>query len=98
MDSFPEPFLDHIRHYVYLEEGGHYVLCGDNAKFMNHAEDPNCTDADPQYTVARRAIEAGEELTCDYREFDIDCRTFGLSFLGTAPSNRELLLQRKPGG
>lgn len=45
---------------------GHRALDGDDGRFMNHADDP-CLDLSvPGVGVARRAIAAGEELTCDY--------------------------------
>ena len=69
---FPEPYRGWLLRYVYREPGGYYVLCGDNGKFMNHSFDPNCDDVDGPCTVAKRDIEAGEELTCDYRLFDLD--------------------------
>lgn len=50
--------------------GGRHVLCFDHARFMNHSGAPNLDCRDPQANYARRAIAAGEELTCDYREFD----------------------------
>jgi SET domain-containing protein len=77
---FPEPFQSRLRHYLYQEESGAYVLCGDNAKYMNHSDVPNCDDTGGEQTVTMRAIRAGEELTCDYRLFDLEARTFGLSF------------------
>ena len=80
LDAFPEPYRTRFGHYAYLDECGAYVLCGDNAKFMNHDEAPNCSDSDPRFTIALRAIEIGEELTCDYREFDVDTRERGVSF------------------
>jgi len=47
------------------------ILCGDDARFFNHADDANCRD-DPAssgtVTVAVRDIAAGEELTWDYGE------------------------------
>jgi SET domain-containing protein len=76
--SFPEPFQGWLRHYLFLDEDGVYVLCGDNAKFMNHASSPNCSDKDTRFTVTLRRIEAGEELTCDYLEFDGESRQLGL--------------------
>ena len=81
---FPEPFQSKLRHYLYQEDSGLYVLCGDNAKYMNHADDPNCDDSGGEYTVTRRAIRSGEELTCDYRLFDLESRTLGLTFHGQA--------------
>ncbi|HET9948260.1 MAG TPA: SET domain-containing protein [Longimicrobiales bacterium] len=77
---FPEPFQSRLRHYLYLEESGLYVLCGDNAKFMNHSDLPNCDDSGGEYTITRRPIAAGEELTCDYRLFDLESRLNGLAF------------------
>lgn len=42
------------------------VLSGDNARFLNHSEDPN-TDIRGRQTFARRDIATGDEITCDYR-------------------------------
>lgn len=80
LEAFPEPFRSRMRHYLYQEESGVYVLCGDNAKFMNHQDDPNCADPEGEYTITRRAIRAGEELTCDYRAFDVPSREDGMLF------------------
>lgn len=74
---FPEPYQTMLRHYCYREPDDTYVLCGDNAKFMNHADEPNCDDPDGPRTVANRDIEPGEELTCDYRTFDVDWAAAG---------------------
>ena len=74
MEQFPEPFQERLRAYSYLDESGLYVLCGDNARFMNHSDTPNCDDSGGQHTVAMRDIEEGEELTCDYRTFDLESR------------------------
>lgn len=78
---FPEPYQGRLRHYVYRDGAGVYVLCGDNAKFMNHDPEPNCSDVDPRFTLTLRAVSAGDELTCDYYEFDHDLRHEGLAFL-----------------
>jgi SET domain-containing protein len=75
---FPEPFQSRLRHYLYLDADGQYVLCGDNGKFMNHAPSPNCSDADARFTVTVRPVQAGEELTCDYTAFDEESRERGL--------------------
>jgi SET domain-containing protein len=70
MGAFPQSCLEQIRSWAYEDEDGTYVFCGDNAKFMNHADEPNCDDSGPHHTVALRDIHAGEELTCNYRLFD----------------------------
>jgi hypothetical protein len=82
LSRFPEPFQSKLRHYLYQEDSGLYVLCGDNAKYMNHSDDPNCDDTGGEFTVSNRAIAVGEELTCDYRLFDLEAKTFGLRFNG----------------
>lgn len=80
LDRFPEPYQARLRTWCYREEeSGLYVLCGDNARFMNHSPTPNCDDSGAR-TVAIRDIAAGEELTCDYRSFDADSRERGLEF------------------
>jgi len=63
-----------VRKYTYLDSvRRRFVLCGDDARFFNHDDDPNChdtPDADGGTTVAARDIEEGEELTSDYALFD----------------------------
>jgi len=72
LDAFPEPFRTWLRMYCYAHEEGLYILCGDNAKFMNHSPEANCDDSTRVYTTTRRDIAPGEELTCDYALFDLD--------------------------
>jgi SET domain-containing protein len=70
------PSLEQLRRYTYREKySGLYVLCGDDARFFNHAKNPNCIDVDDGQegiTVAVRDIQPGEEMTCDYALFDLD--------------------------
>ena len=77
-ERFPEPYRSQIRPLCYLERDGVLVLCGDNARFMNHSFDPNCTDREGPVTMTLRGISAGEELTCDYRTFDLVSARDGL--------------------
>ena len=75
--AVPEPLGSRIRMYCYEDPDGTLVLCGDNARFMNHAFEPNCDDRG-DVTRANRDIEAHEELTCDYRSFDRESAMSGL--------------------
>jgi SET domain-containing protein len=77
--AMPEPWLGALRRWCYRDEDDTHVLCGDAAKFMNHSDDPNCDDRGGT-TITWRDIEAGEELTCDYRGFDVDSRLAGIDF------------------
>jgi len=77
IEQLTESAREQIRKYSYREKhSGLYVLCGDDARFFNHLENPNCFDfyssEEQDLTVARRDINAGEELTCDYALFDLD--------------------------
>lgn len=54
------------------------VFEADDARYMNHAEDPNCDMSPGDTGVALRDIAAGEEMTCDYNVFFED----GFEFLG----------------
>ena len=78
MAAFPEKLRDQMEAWTYQNEEGAYILCADGAKFMNHSFEPNCDDRGWVETVAARDIEAGEELTCDYREFDMKSKENGL--------------------
>lgn len=55
-----------------------YLLPGDNDRFINHSDNPNVGTLDIGKScfdgcgIALRDIEAGEELTENYREFDKD--------------------------
>ena len=79
--AFPEPYQTRLRAWCFLSDEGVYVLCGDAAKFMNHADAPNCDETGGgRYTDANRDIAAGEELTCDYRTFDLESARKGVDF------------------
>ena len=77
MAAFPPKVQAQMEAWTYQAEDGSYVLCSDGAKFMNHSFEPNCDDQG-RNTVAIRDIEAGEELTCDYRCFDMKSKENGL--------------------
>jgi SET domain-containing protein len=79
--SFPPDMQDYFTRYGYphMERHGFIVLELDNGRFMNHSEAPNTnfTRPDVGWTIAD--IHEGEEVTCNYYEFD-------RSFRGFAPS------------
>jgi uncharacterized protein len=81
IEALAPPARGQIRKYTYRDRVlGMYVLCGDDARFFNHDLDPNChdlPDSDGGTTVAARDIAAGEELTCDYAQFDADHALYG---------------------
>ncbi|HYS81601.1 MAG TPA: SET domain-containing protein-lysine N-methyltransferase, partial [Anaeromyxobacteraceae bacterium] len=43
--ALSEPAREQIRRYTYLDlVRGTHVLCGDDARFFNHSDHPNCHD------------------------------------------------------
>ncbi len=76
LDAEVEARGETVLFHVYLQDPGSWVLCGDDAVYMNHDEAPNCDDPDPERTTARRDIAIGEELTVDYRLFDQSASTW----------------------
>ena len=46
-----------------------FVLCVDDARYMNHSDDPNIHEINER-SVAVRAIRRGEEITTNYKDFD----------------------------
>lgn len=72
LDDLPSHMQDYIARYTYphLEMPGVIVLDSDNGRFMNHSLTPN-TDFrvfDKGYALVD--IAQGDELTCNYHEFD----------------------------
>jgi hypothetical protein len=62
---------DQAMKYTYRYPGTDtYLLCGDDARFTNHSDDPNTRCRD-DHTYATRDILPGEEITSDYAEFDL---------------------------
>ena len=61
-----------VQRYAYVDPVRRVrVLCADDARFFNHADDANCgdePDGDGTVTIALRDVAEGEELTWDYRE------------------------------
>ncbi len=55
---------------------GHVILSGDHACFINHSPAPNtgapAEAAPPIVTIALGDIAAGEEITCNYFDYDAD--------------------------
>lgn len=76
--KLPGMTQDVCRRYAYYDRNNKkYVLCGDDARFENHSDDPNTAGVYPEgdpfgMDVATRDIQEGEEITCDYRSFDAD--------------------------
>lgn len=72
------PIKQFLKRYSYLDGDmgmPQYVLCVDDARFMNHSDHPNTTNGQGHKTIASRDILTGEEITCDYYEIDDDAKS-----------------------
>jgi uncharacterized protein len=72
IESFPPHLQDYLARYTYphLEMPGVVILDSDNGKFMNHSLAPNTDFRIFDKGYALIDIAQGEELTCNYHEFD----------------------------
>lgn len=79
IEDFPSHMRDYVERYSYphLELAGVRVIDCDDGKFMNHSERSN-TDFrlfDRGYALVDIAV--GDEITCNYFEFDPAFKGFG---------------------
>lgn len=88
-----------VDRYAYLAPGGSYVLCWDFGRFVNHSCDPTSHSLGPDVEIAVRDIEAGEQLTSDYGELnlegDLECRCGARRCRGTVRREDALRLWKK---
>lgn len=58
--------------YSYRNPEGNYILCWDNARFVNHSSNSNCITTAYEFEIAVRDIHPGEELTDDYGYLNVE--------------------------
>jgi SET domain-containing protein len=71
IEAQPPHFRERLLHYGYIDPRlDRYILCCDDARFLNHSDDPNLesdfTRERHGVDIAIRDIAAGEEMTVDY--------------------------------
>ena len=81
LNKLSEAAREQFLNYAYLsKETGRYVLCSDDSRFFNHQKKPNVICLVPKISPFEDSLECfalkdiikGEELTCDYSEFESD--------------------------
>jgi uncharacterized protein len=75
LENQPRLLRETLLHYGYVDKRlGTYVLCCDDARFLNHAAKPTLVQdlSSERHGVDRAArdIAVGEELTVDYGSFE----------------------------
>ncbi len=79
--KLPKSEQEKLAYYCYLDSNQYIIIPCDNGKYVNHSCTPNCTyliEFD-NMSVAMRDIEAGEEITENYRCYyshlaDFECK------------------------
>jgi hypothetical protein len=64
--TLPEILQQQVRRYSYIDGGGSFVLGWDHVRFMNHSCDPATACIGTLIEIARRDLQPGDELTCEY--------------------------------
>jgi hypothetical protein len=72
VDALPAAHRPLVERYAYLDAQGRWVLCWDNARYVNHHCDANARGLGHWGQIAIRDIALGEEITCDYGECNLD--------------------------
>jgi hypothetical protein len=68
----PPVALDFLEKYAVFQNG-YYTMNNDDARFYNHSDHPNTAwNEKLNAEIAIRDIAAGEEITCDYKEWGDD--------------------------
>ncbi len=71
VSKLPPLRRDYILHYAYLDKDlNKLILCADNQKYINHSFKNINIQSTPRKDVASRDISEGEELLCNYKDFD----------------------------
>ena len=82
--SFPALYHEMLDKYTFRNAEGHYVLCWDLARYMNHSCQPSCMGTNYGFEVAVRDIYPGEELTDDYATLHLQPHESFVCYCGTA--------------
>lgn len=69
MDPIYQNILDT---YSFRNNKGHFILCWDNGRFVNHSFNSNCLTTAYDFEIAIRDIQVGEQLTDDYGYLNIE--------------------------
>ena len=90
LNDMPAILHDFLRTYSTLDsERRLWVLCGDNGRHFNHSDDPNTCSLGIAFgdDIAAQDMQAGTELTSDYRTICDAMRLEGMEFIQPQSDN-----------
>lgn len=64
-------YAELVEHFSYRDHRGHFVLCWDAGRYVNHSCRPSMRGLGPGAQIAVRDIAVGDEITCDYGECNL---------------------------
>lgn len=70
-NDMDDMYKEILEFYSFRNNLGNYVLCWDNARFVNHSFNSNCLTTAYDFEIAIRDIHPGEQLTDDYGYLNI---------------------------
>lgn len=88
--ALPRYMQEYVRIYsTWHEATGLYVLCGDNGRYVNHADEPSTLSMASCFgdDHAARDLPAGAEITSDYNAICDAVRRSGGSFIAPPRAN-----------
>ena len=71
MESLEPLYQAILDTYTFRDNKGRFILCWDNARYVNHSFNSNCLTTAYDFEVAIRDIHVGEQLTDDYGYLNI---------------------------
>ncbi|MCK0192219.1 SET domain-containing protein [Arenibacter sp. F20364] len=71
MESLEPLYQSILDTYTFRDNKGRFILCWDNARYVNHSFNSNCLTTAYDFEVAIRDIHVGEQLTDDYGYLNI---------------------------
>ena len=70
--KIPDVVKNQFMTYCYFDHNlQKYVLCSDFQRFINHSNNPNIQST-PEKDIASKDINFGDEMTCDYADYEFD--------------------------
>lgn len=78
IDVAVDPIREFFKHFAWPYNGIYY-LDADHSRWINHSDTPNLiTGIGTEPMIAAKNIWIGEELTCNYRQFDLNMEREGI--------------------
>lgn len=70
--ALPAPQKKLIEHYAFRDVYDQLILCWDAGRYVNHSCEPVMLPVEYGFEIAARDLEAGEQITCDYSELNLE--------------------------